>query len=281
MKTRNILFIASLGFAALFTASCMDGDWDEPDLTNPPYGNNTLTEGTIVTIDELRSQYASEISEGSHKEITEDVQLKVVVTGNDIGGNLYKQISVQDETGAIIIGINATGLYPYLPVGQEILINLKGLHVGSYGQQAQIGTEYNGGIGRMDPTEWQEHVRLLGHDISKVDTLDFDGNMDIDKYTGYVVKLSNVTINGADGKAILAPEEGIGADGFNSNCANRKIIGTSAKDIVVRTSTYSKFANKVVPTGPVDLYGVATRFKNTWQILMRAESDLVEKETNE
>ena len=141
MKTRNILFIASLGFAALFTASCMDGDWDEPDLTNPPYGNNTLTEGTIVTIDELRNQYASEISEGSHKEITEDVQLKVVVTGNDIGGNLYKQISVQDETGAIIIGINATGLYPYLPVGQELLINLKGLHVGSYGQQAQIGKE--------------------------------------------------------------------------------------------------------------------------------------------
>lgn len=276
-----MLYIAVLGLTTLFMPSCMDGDWDEPDMTNPPYGNNSLVESTIVTIGELRNRYKTEISNGAHKEITEDVQLKVVVTGNDIGGNLYKQISVQDETGALIIGINANSLYPYLPVGQEILVNLKGLHIGSYGQQAQIGTEYNGGIGRIDPNEWQEHVRLLGHDLSKVDTLDFDGNLDINIHSGYIVKLSNVTINGADGKAVLAPEEGIGADGFNSNCANRNIKGTVAKNIVVRTSTYSDFANRIVPEGPVDLYGVATRYRNTWQILMRSESDLVEKQTAE
>ncbi len=281
MKTRNILFIASLGFATLFTASCMDGDWDEPDLTNPPYGNNTIQEGTLTTISALRTEYQSAINNSSYKEITKDVQIKVVVVGNDIGGNLYKQIAVQDETGALIIGINATGLYPYMPVGQELLINLKGLVVGGYGQQAQIGSEYNGGIGRMDDETWKQHVRLLGQAPEKIDTLDFNAELDKDIHSGYLVKLSNVTIDGADGITVLAPEDGSIA--LTSNCANRNIKGLpqSVGDIVLRTSIYSKFSNKVIPSGQTDIYGIATRYRNTWQILMRSESDLVEKETNE
>ena len=207
------------------------------------------------------------------KEITDDWQLQVVVNGNDEGGNLYKQISVQDPTGAIIVGINGSNLYPYMPVGQQLLINLKGLHIGGYRKQAQIGALYNGSIGRMDTDVWEQHVRLLkeGEIEAKVDTVDFDENADKYILSGRIVKLSGVTISG-EGTQVLAPEDG--SVTLSSNCANRLINGKSSLEL--RTSSYSKFANRAIPKGKADVYGVCTRYNNTWQILMRTESDLQE-----
>ena len=196
-----------------------------------------------------------------------------MVTGNDEGGNLYKQISVQDPTGAIIVGINGSNLYPYMPVGQQLLINLKGLHIGGYRKQAQIGALYKGSIGRMDTDVWEQHVRLLkeGEIEAKVDTVDFDENADKFILSGRIVKLSGVTISG-EGTQVLAPEDG--SVTLSSNCANRLINGKSS--LVLRTSSYSKFANRAIPKGKADVYGVCTRYNNTWQILMRTESDLQE-----
>ena len=268
----------ALAVASMSLASCMDKDWEAPQFDEPLYGNNSIAkaEGSnVITVKELKDKYSSLINaqtDGS-QEITEDLQLQVVVNGNDEGGNLYKQISVQDNTGAIIIGINGSGLYPFMPVGQQLLINLKGLYIGGYRKQAQLGSLYNGGIGRMDTDVWEQHVRLVkqGELQAKVDTVDFDINADKYELSGRIVKLSNVTISG-EGTQVLAPDDG--SVTLTSNCANRSIsLGSS---VVLRTSSYSKFANRAIPAGSVNIYGVCTRFNNTWQILMRTESDLQE-----
>ncbi|MGN0233282.1 MAG: DUF5689 domain-containing protein [Bacteroidaceae bacterium] len=276
MKTRHIslaIAIITLGFT-----SCMDKDWEAPQFDEPLYGNNSIMkqEGDkVITIGELKEKYSSLINDSTDgsEEITEDWQLQVVVNGNDEGGNLYKQISIQDHTGAIIVGINGSNLYPFMPVGQQLLINLKGLYIGGYRKQAQIGALYNGGIGRMDTDVWEQHVRLLkqGEIEAKVDTVDFDENADKYTLSGRIVKLSGVTISG-EGTQVLAPEDGSVA--LTSNCANRLINNKSS--LVLRTSSYSKFANRAIPKGKSDIYGVCTRFNNTWQILMRTESDLQE-----
>ena len=277
MKTKNLFLYMVAAATTLFaTTSCMDGDWDAPDLTNPPYGNNTITVKTATTIAQLKKTYSGEIANKGCKLVTDDVQLKAVVTGNDIGGNLYKQISIQDETGDMIVGINASGLYPYMAVGQSIIINLKDLYIGGYGQQAQIGSLYNGSIGRMEQDVWKQHVRLVGAPKPElVVPIEFDPTWNMADYCGKYVKLTDVTIEGADGKAVLAPDDGSVA--LTSNCANRNIKGLSKTNVVLRTSTYADFANMVIPSGKVDIYGIATRYNNTWQILMRSESDIVIK----
>ena len=276
MKTRY-MFLA-IAITSMGLAACMDKDWEAPQFDEPLYGNNSIMkeEGDkVITIGELKEKYSSLINASSDgvKEITDDWQLQVVVNGNDEGGNLYKQISVQDPTGAIIVGINGSNLYPYMPVGQQLLINLKGLHIGGYRKQAQIGALYNGSIGRMDTDVWEQHVRLLkkGEIEAKVDTVDFDENADKYILSGRIVKLSGVTISG-EGTQVLAPDDGSVA--LSSNCANRLINGKSS--LVLRTSSYSKFANRAIPKGKADVYGVCTRYNNTWQILMRTESDLQE-----
>lgn len=276
MKKRY-MFLA-IAITSMGLTACMDKDWEAPQFDEPLYGNNSIMkeEGDkVITIGELKEKYSSLINASTDgvKEITDDLQLQVVVNGNDEGGNLYKQISVQDPTGAIIVGINGSNLYPYMPVGQQLLINLKGLHIGGYRKQAQIGALYNGSIGRMDTDVWEQHVRLLkkGEIEAKVDTVDFDENADKYILSGRIVKLSGVTISG-EGTQVLAPEDG--SVTLSSNCANRLINGKSS--LVLRTSSYSKFANRAIPKGKADVYGVCTRYNNTWQILMRTESDLQE-----
>lgn len=274
-------FLTGLFTAALSLAltSCFDDNWKTPDMTNPPYGNNAISEANLVTIEQLKAKYASAISASGFERITEDMQLKATVIGNDIGGNIYKQICIQDTTGAMIVGINGTGLFPFLSVGQQILIDLKDLCIGGYGQQPQLGDEYNGSIGRMTTEKWEQHVRILPtHDMAQIDTIPFDINMDMARYCGYLVRLDNVRIGDADGETTIAPEYKSGTtliyNGSTNGYVHHTLNNESMDKLVLRTSTYADFAAMVIPTQPVTLYGIATRYRNTWQILIRAEEDI-------
>ncbi|MBR0434105.1 MAG: hypothetical protein IJK15_10495 [Bacteroidaceae bacterium] len=278
MKTKHI-FLAII--AALSLTACIDGDWDTPDMTNPPYGNNKIAEDASkqVTIADLKDKYANVINKSSFKRIEDEAQLKCTVIGNDIGGNIYKQIIVQDATGALVVGINGTGLFPFLSVGQQILIDLKDLCIGGYGEQPQLGDEYNNSIGRMSTEKWEQHVRILpSHDISQIDTIDFFkvAQTDIDRYCGHLVKLENVTIG--DPGYPIAPEYKAGTpliyNGSTNGYVHHTINGQSMSKLLLRTSTYADFASWVIPSTPVTLYGIATRFRDTWQILIRAEEDI-------
>ena len=279
MKRHSFIIALMAGFFAM--TSCQDKDWETPEglATEPPYGNNTLVAGTTTTIAQLQSKYASVISNSSYQQITDDLWLRCVVTGNDFGGNIYKQISVQDETGGIIIGINGSDQGALMPVGQKLLISLKDLCIGCYGQQAQIGDEYNGSIGRMSTKKWEEHVRILpSHDMSQIDTLDFDIAMDKNRYAGHLVRLKDVMIGDADGTTTLAPEYKAGTtltyNGSTNGYVHHSLNGESMNALVLRTSTYADFASLVIPTEPVTLYGIATRYNSTWQILIRAADDI-------
>ncbi len=141
---KKIKFIA-LAFLALTLGSCMGDGYADPDLTEKvpaaPYGNNSLREKNVISIADLKTQFAYGYQQltNAYKQIEKDMMIKAVVTGNDVSGNIYNQVSVQDASGAIIIAINGSGLSGYLPVGQEILINLKGLYIGNYRKLPQIG----------------------------------------------------------------------------------------------------------------------------------------------
>ena len=105
--------------AGLFTA-CMDGDWEEPSYADgAPFGNNAITEEGLVTIQELIDKYPN-VFESTDRNvlITENIKVKGRVTGNDLGGNIYKQFFIQDDTRALCIAVNQNDLIVYLAVGQ-------------------------------------------------------------------------------------------------------------------------------------------------------------------
>ena len=281
MKYISNIFL--LAVCALL-ASCMADSYDDPQTpAEEAYGNRAITETNCVTIAQLKSLYNTTIANSGMKEVTEDLQIKGTVIGNDIEGNIYNEVIIDDGTGAFIICIAQGGLYGYLPVGQQILIDLKGLYIGAYGQQGEVGTPYTSKSGstyvsRMSRFLWGNHYKLIGSaNPSGVVPEEFDKSRMTDpsyleSHCGKLMTLKGVEISAADGKATFAPDDGSVA--LTANCANRNFKGISSSQLVLRTSTYADFAGNVMPTGKVDVTGIFTRFRNTWQILMRTESDI-------
>ena len=273
-----------MGLAGTLLASCMGDDYDAPNLNEPPYGNKELTETNVLTIKQLKAKYNGTIASNGMEEITEDVQIKGWVTGNDIEGNLYNQFALQDETGAIIISVAQGALYGYLPVGQEVLISLKGLKIGGNGNQGQIGGVYTNKrtgqlqVGRLNRYVWERHYKLVGSvQPGKIKTMIFDTNkMSDGQYMadncGKLMILKNVRLKEADGKAVFAPNDRSAE--ITVNAVDRTLTGISSSKMVIRTSTFADFANQPMPTGSVDITGIFTRYRDTWQILPRTANDI-------
>lgn len=282
IKTTSLLLFALT--CALFS-SCMNGDWDEPDFKGgAPYGNNSLTEQNVITIAELIKKYPNVFaSTDQNKQIDEDIMIKGRITGNDVGGNIYKQVTLQDGTAAIIIAINEGGLNGYLAEGAEILVDLKGLYIGGYRKMPEIGAPYNGNsIGRMQKDIWAKHFKIVGTpDASVIQPIDFNTIKDtklMDANCGKLVTLKDVTFKQADGKSTFVTGTAQG------NAVNQELDGYGSK-VVIRTSTYADFAAMTLPYDSeakkkfkCDITGIATRYNSTWQILIRKTSDIVVKQ---
>ena len=271
MKKLHYILLAAL---CTVMAACMDGDWDEPIFTQAPYGNNAINEENIVTIAQLKADpdYASAFSNDKNKKVEKDVKLRGRVTGNDIGGNLYKQFALQDETGGIIVAVNEGGLNGYLAEGQEIIVDLKGLYVGGYGGMAEIGTPYNGGIGRMSKDIWATHFKIIGGSENikpeAIQPVDFATIVDDMDQAGILVTLKNVHFSAANGKRTLVDGAASGGSFFSQQL---KEYGSK---VIIRTSSYADFAAMVMPTTGCNITGIATRYRTTWQILIRKTSDI-------
>lgn len=286
---KKIKFIA-LAFLALTLGSCMGDGYADPDLTEKvpasPWGNNSLREKNVISIADLKTQFATVInSDNGYKQIEKDMMIKAVVTGNDVSGNIYNQVSVQDASGAIIIAINGSGLSGYLPVGQEILVNLKGLYIGSYKKLPQIGgvntklSDGSLGMGKIERAIWNEHFKILNPgeaDASTVVPEEFDLTKlsDAAYMEANVCKLmtlKKVKFASANGTNVWAPDDTNTSLELIDAETGKKI---SSSNLVVRNSGYSKFANEVVPQGVFDITGIFTRYNNTWQIVLRSTDDL-------
>ena len=166
-----------IALASILLAGCMDNDWDIPGTDGSEYGNQGVSETNVISIAQLKQQYANVIYNGSYVQFTEPTQIKGVVTGNDIQGNIYNEIAIEDGTGSILICIAQGGLFGQLQVGREILVELQDLYIGGYGQQPEIGTPYtnkNGRsyVSRMPRVLWQQHYKML--DMKSVSPTEFD-----------------------------------------------------------------------------------------------------------
>ena len=150
--------------ALLSFASCMNDFDSEAVSTNEFTAENVGEPNTTIT--EVRTRFSAAIGNSSWEAVDEDLVLEGVVTANDISGNLYQQILIQEvgqdgtlrtDVPGIMVGMKGlSNFYTIFPVGQRIRINLKGLYVGGYGKQAKIGQPYinTNGAMRMGPMAW-------------------------------------------------------------------------------------------------------------------------------
>ena len=282
---KEIKYLMITAVCVLF-ASCMGDSYAGIDENAPvPYGNNELTETNVITIAQLKSDYATYIATDyrdgqSFAKVTDDVKIKAIVTSSDAQGNIYQELALQDATGAIIVSVAQGGLYGPLPVGTEILVSLKDLYVGNYGKQAQIGMPSKNAtgadvIGRISRATWDQHYKILstGHIVEP--TLFATGtnpttwNLDTDG--GKLGIIRNVSFKSSNNsKAIDTFADPNGGAGSVSWTLNEQ----DGRKVIVYNSNFADFANAKVPTGKVDITGIIKRFNNQWEIIIRSLDDI-------
>ena len=312
MKTMKYLKLALLALVAVFaTTSCMDDDWKDPNSETSPYGNNSIQETNVVSIAELKNTYGPKQKNKINDtvRIADGTQIKGIVTGNDIEGNIYSQISIQDESDkpGIIISVAQGGLSGQLQIGQEVLINVGGLYYGTYRSQPQLGVAYHDSSkdqyypSRISRADWQNRFKVIGKpDASKIKVQVFSTNPDTSngelnvadlldadvayKYAGCLVTLKGVEFAMGDGKTTLAPEDEGKTLGYGVTRYFKGYDKTN-KQIGIRTSCYADFAANLVPQGVVDVTGVlscyksSAKYNHTVQLALRRFSDIKASES--
>ena len=282
---KEIKYLMITAVCVLF-ASCMGDSYAGIDENAPvPYGNNELTETNVITIAQLKNNFATYIATDyrdgqSFAKVTDDVKIKAIVTSSDAQGNIYQELALQDATGAIIVSVAQGGLYGPLPVGTEILVSLKDLYVGNYGKQAQIGMPSKNAtgadvIGRISRATWGQHYKILstGHIVEP--TLFATGtnpttwNLDTDGgKLGIIRNVSFKSSNNSKATDTFAdPNGGAGSVSWTLN-------EQDGRKVIVYNSNFADFANAKVPTGKVDITGIIKRFNNQWEIIIRSLDDI-------
>ena len=294
MKKIHYLLLALV--CGLF-ASCMDGNdglfndgWKTPEsLSNDLYGNPSIKETNRVTIAQLKSKFSTEVStEGQYKQITEPMQIKAVVTANDIQGNMYNEIAVQDETGAIFIGIAQGGVFGYLPEGTEILVELNGLYIGNYRKSPTIGTPYNKdgdiSVSRMPRALWLEHFTYTGQKKTITPEV-FSTSWNINTDAGKLCTIKNVTIKkggyyNTDTKQYVDPYEFVKGESayshpdYSTSWYFNEFSDEQTGGVQLYTSNYADFAAMKLPTGKMNLTGVIKRYRDQWELILRTIDDV-------
>ena len=312
MKTMKYLKLALLALVAVFaTTSCMDDDWKDPNSETSPYGNNSIQETNVVSIAELKNTYGPKQKDEINDtvRIADGTQIKGIVTGNDIEGNIYSQISIQDDSDkpGIIISVAQGGLSGQLQIGQEVLINVGGLYYGTYRSQPQLGVAYHDSSkdqnypSRISRADWQNRFKVIGKlNASKIKVQVFSTNPDASKgelnvadlldadvaykYAGCLVTLKGVEFAMGDGKTTLAPEDEGKTLGYGVTRYFKGYDKTN-KQIGIRTSCYAEFAANLVPQGVVDVTGVlscyksSAKYNHTVQLALRRFSDIKASES--
>lgn len=254
------LKLLALAAAAIVTiSSCSDLKYDAPLLTEPKVEGLTPN----VTIAELKKEYSS-VADRTSKEIEYEYVLKAVVSANDISGNIYKQIYIQDETGGIAVSIDQNAIAGTYPVGQEVFIDLHGLAISMYGGQPSIAhpTAEKNRIPfeivkkKMLPNGWP-NADLVQPKTVKISDLS-------DDLVGRLIRIDNVYFE-QKGQPFAPAQETV----------NRLVTDGKGASIIVRNSGYADFAADKLPEGTGSIVAVLSKFGNDYQLFLRSREDVI------
>lgn len=231
--------------------------------------NGTRTDGIVAscsfstanaspkTVAEVKS-----LLSGNLTQITGDFYLKARITANDKTGNLYKYYYVEDATGGLRINADMVDMYldPRFEVGNEALINLKGMYLGNVSGEIQLGGLNGSVVGWTVAADIPTH--LFKSDAQKTNitatelTIPTLTTADVGKW----IKISNLQFADTE----------IG----NTYNGNRTLQDCAGNTVVLRTSSYADFATSLVAFGKGDLYGILSIYNGTYQIWVPNYTDL-------
>lgn len=257
---RNFNLLLAIAFLATTFTACVDQEFDQPDL-----GGLTDIEAN-TTIADLKALHT--IGEDATL-IEDDLIISGIVIADDLSGNFFKNLTIQDETGGIQLRLNLVGLSDIYPEGSEVFVRCKGLYVGDFAELPQVsGTIEGDAIEEVLVPEFVVPGKT-GQDVTpEVITFDqLDDPAFLSSRLNTLVQFENVEFAPAAVGATYA-------DAVNLFSVNLDVQDCNNRVVILRSSGFSDFASDTTPSGNGTLTAVLTVFRDTKQLIIRDTDDV-------
>ncbi|MCM1225001.1 MAG: DUF5689 domain-containing protein [Lachnospiraceae bacterium] len=206
-----------------------------------------------------------------------DFIVKGRVVSSDSTGNIFKNVVIQDNSGAITIAINAYDLYATYQYGQEVVVNCTGLQIGGYNGLMQLGSEgtYNGSPSMtfMTSDDFAAHAETDGlPEPSKITPAIFtieqlkaalSDPATKREYMSRLVTIENVSFETPGQK--FAP----------TASTDRYVKDEAGNKLNIRCSSYATWKDEVIPSGSGSVTGILSFYGTDWQMQLNDLKGLV------
>ncbi|NPA67299.1 MAG: hypothetical protein GXO50_01690 [Chlorobi bacterium] len=253
---KNILKITLISAAVFFTLSgCVKEDFD----TTPEYVTDWVANTSIA---DLKAKYPDVPAT-----IDEDIIIKGIVVSNDEYGNFYKELFIEDETGAIGIELDDGYLYEKYPVGRLVYVKCKGLSIGSDYGVPKLGLGL--GIDRINSALIEDYVDISAGgtpvepkitDIAELSA----NNGSLDSLLGCYIQINDVQFTDSDTTYAVEGE-------FYSE---REIEDCSGNTVIMSTSEYADFRDERLPAGKGSIKAILSVFRGDYQLRINSPEDI-------
>lgn len=261
---------AIAGVAFLSIISCVDRDFDAPDL-NKNCVDRTATK-TVQEVFELATTTST-------KYVGNDI-IEAYVTSSDEGGNFFKQISMisTDGTRGFSIPIDQFGLFTQFEPGRKVYVNLKetdSTYITINFNSLNIGRKNPNFSDRVNRLENHEFRRIIEKSCDKVPEESFLKTLTIAEAKNNdqlhaLIEFENVQFTDASlGKNFYDPTLNL-----IGGATNHQLTDANGNTVIVRVSSFADFAALSIPSGSGRVRGVMTKFLNDFQFMIRTIEDV-------
>lgn len=241
VKKMKILKSISIIISSVIVLTACKKEYDTPPLTYPADEGN-------ITIDSLKQIQATL---GSIS-FTSNYSVEGTITMDENDGNIYKNVYMQDNTGAINVRmLSGGGLY----VGDKVKISLNGCYLSRFN-----------GVLQLDSVNADYHVKkessgnYFAPEVTTIDQLTTAKESEL-------IQLNNVQfVNWELGETY--------ADKDNQISRDHLLEDQNGNTIVVRTSGYASFAGEDIADGSGSIVLIAAVYNGAMQLLIREYSEI-------
>lgn len=198
---------------------------------------------------------------GASQRIASDVSIRGVVTANDLYGEFYKTLVVEDDTGGIAIAVDCADLEPDFPLGCEVTVFCNGLTLTEYGGRVELGVASEGaGAGRIPESSVARHLRRTSTGLrprrARVLALDEVGMEAVDTYVRF------------DGVRFVSPGDWCATDTESGAAVTteHEIEDARGERFTVRVAATCVYAKEPLPAGNGSLCGIVDYFAGRYSL---------------
>jgi hypothetical protein len=221
-------------FSAVYLFYSCNKTYDNPPVNEVPIGN-------VISIGDLKDEYP-----GNAVIIDSNYTIFGNITSEETNGNFYKEVFIQDLSGAIKLKLKASGgLY----IGDSVRINVQGLTMSDYGELIQL-----------DNVDVDQQVVKIATEKFITPFEATISQLSLSEDQSRLVKLNNVEFSDL-GMTY--------ADAVNLSTGSRTLSDCNGNIMSVRTSGYANFANDTLPSGNGSITGIFTIYNSEKQFVIR------------